>query len=333
MSEMRFNPITRDWVILAPGRSQKPNDFRAALKPRAARPPFRGDCPFCVGNEDPQREIMRLTAADGSWLTRVIPNKFPALSAADDLCRSTHGTFRSLAAVGDHEVVIEHPRHDLGPATIEPAHLAGVLRVYRERYRALRANPVVESIVIFKNHGERAGTSLEHPHSQIVGAPIIASSVRTRLEEASRFHEETGQCLCCRVLADELEAGERILEVAPGFVAFIPYAALSPYHLWIFPRRHASSFDSILDEEISDLADVLSRVLRRLSAALDDPDFNFTIRSAPVNESDVPYFHWYVSIVARTTHVAGFELGSGIFINSVSPEDAAATLRAATSES
>jgi len=329
MSEMRFNPITRDWVILAPGRSNKPNDFRAATKPRAARPQVRPDCPFCVGNEGPQPEVARLSAPDGSWLTRVLPNKFPALSPTEDLCRFTHGTFRSIAAAGMHEVVVEHPRHDLTLAGMEPAHLAGILWLYRERYRALRADPVIESIVIFKNHGERAGTSLEHPHSQIVAAPIVSSTVRTRLEEATRFHEESGECLFCRVLADELEARERLLEVEPGFVAFVPYAALSPFHIWIFPRRHASSFDTISDAEIPELATVLSRVLRRLSTSLDDPDFNFTIRSVPVSEGENQSYHWYLAIVPRTNQMAGFELGSGIFINSVRPEDAAAVLRAA----
>ena len=258
----------------------------------------------------------------------MIPNKFPALVAAEDLCRSSHRTFRSLAAVGGHEVVVEHPRHDLALATMEPAHVAGILRAYRDRYVALQQDPIIESIVIFKNHGERAGTSLEHPHSQIVAAPIISSSVRTRLEEAARFHEEEGECLYCRVLLDELDVGERIVDSHPDFVAFVPYAALSPYHLWIYPRRHMASYDAIRDDEITGLAEVLTRVLRRLSSALNDPDFNFTIRSAPVGEGSSHSFHWYLAIVARTSHVAGFELGSGIFINSIRPEEAAAHLRA-----
>lgn len=328
MSEMRFNPITRDWVIMAPGRSQKPNDFRAALKERPARPPHRASCPFCVGNEEPT-ELGRATAPDGSWLARVIPNKFPALIGCPDLRRVSHGSFRSMLAGGSHEVVVEHPRHDLTLAGMDPSHLATVLRLYRERYAALRQNCAIESIIIFKNHGERAGTSLEHPHSQIAAAPVISPSVRIRLEEASRHYDEDGECLYCRVLRDEIEAGERLLETTTHFVGFVPYAALSPYHTWIFPRRHSSSFDDSSDEEISDLARILSRLLRRLSVALGDPDYNFSIRSAPTSEAVSHYYHWYLAIVPRVSHVAGFELGSGMFINSLPPEQAAEILRQA----
>jgi len=232
-----------------------------------------------------------------------------------------------MSAAGAHEVVIEHPRHDLTLAEMGADHLALLLRLYRERYVALRQDPAVESITIFKNHGERAGASLGHPHSQIVAAPVISSNVRLRLEEASRSHDEEGACLYCRVLADELAAGERILETNSDFAAFIPHAALSPYHTWIFPRRHASSFDAITDSEIVALAQMLHRVLRRLSVALGDPDFNFGIRSSPISQSQSEYYHWYFAVVPRLGHLAGFELGSGMYINSLCPEDAAEHLR------
>lgn len=257
----------------------------------------------------------------------MIPNKFPALAHHADLGRVKHGSFRSMAAAGAHEVVVEHPRHDLTPATMEPAQLALLMRLYRERYAALRQDPAIESIIIFKNHGERAGTSLEHPHSQIVAAPVISSSVRLRLEEASRIHHEDGECLYCRVLHDELQAGDRILETNDTFAAFVPYAALVPYQVWIFPRRHMASYDSISDREAGNLGEVLSRVLRRLSAVLGDPDFNFGIRSSPISESQSHFCHWYLAIAPRVSHAAGFELGSGMFINSMCPEDAAENLR------
>jgi UDPglucose--hexose-1-phosphate uridylyltransferase len=326
MSEMRFNPITRDWVIVAPGRSQKPNDFRAAPKVRTERPQHRADCPFCVGNEEGP-EAQRIAAPDGSWLVRAVPNKFPALTSDCDTQQSIRGTFRSMNAAGAHEVVIEHPRHDLTVADMEPGHLVKILGLYRDRYAALRKHPAIETIIIFKNHGERAGTSLHHPHSQIVAAPVISSSVRGRLQEASRIHDEEGECLYCRVLRDELAEGARIIEANDTFVSFVPYAALSPYHVWIFPRRHASSYDSITDAEIDGLAQNLSRILRRLSTALGDPDFNFGIRSAPMSECGSHYYHWYLAIVPRVSHVAGFELGTGMFINSLLPEHAAENLR------
>ena len=329
MSEMRFNPITRDWVIIAPGRSQKPNDFRLPPNERVPRPVHRPNCPFCVGNEAPP-EVQRILAADGTWLARAIPNKFPAVVPQVDLRRVTNGTFRSMAAAGAHEVIIEHPRHDLTLATMEPGHLALLLRLYRDRYVALRQDPGIETIIIFKNHGERAGTSLEHPHSQIVATPVISSSVRLRLEEANRAHDEDGECLYCHVLRDELDAGERIIESNATFTAFIPYAALSPYHLWIFPRRHMSSYDAITDAETEGLGNILSRLLRRLSIALGDPDFNFGIRSAQISECQSHFYHWYLAIVPRVSHVAGSELGSGMYVNNLCPENAAENLRRAS---
>lgn len=329
MSEMRFNPITLDWVIMAPDRARKPNDFLRETKERPPKPAYRADCPFCPGNEaETEVEICRATGPDGGWAVRVVPNKFPAVIMTDDLRRQSEGTFRSMAAAGSHEVVIEHPRHDLSLRDMGVSHLASILRIYRERYLSLQRMPHVESIVIFKNHGERAGTSLEHPHSQITAAPVISSQVFTRLESARRFHLEHDACLYCRVLQDELEAGERILETCASFVAFVPYAALSPYHMWIFPRRHAPSFGTIADEELDELAGVLSRQLRRLAVAADDPAYNISIRSSPVCGSIPPFHHWYLAIVPRISYLAGFELGSGIFINSMRPELCAERLRA-----
>ncbi len=330
MNEMRFNPITLDWVILATRRSGRPNDFGREKMARPIRPAHRDDCPFCPGNESlTTEEITRIPAADGSWLVRVVPNKYSAFVATDDLLRESRGTFRSMAAAGAHEVVIEHPRHDLALGEMEIPHLVRILGLYRERYRVLRQLPNVESIVIFKNQGERAGTSLQHSHSQITATAVVSSQVYMRLQGARRYQEHHGTCLYCDVLRDELDAGDRIIEVGNAFVAFMPYASLSPYHLWIFPRRHFSSFDEIGDEDLVELAGVLGRQLRRLRVAADDPDYNFTIRSAPVGEVNSCHFHWYLSIVPRVSQIAGFELGSGLYINSMSPEECAERMRGA----
>ena len=328
MPEMRYNPITLDWVIMAPARNLKPDDFHKAPPVRPPRLQHDSACPFCPGNEYlTSSEICRASAADGSWTVRVIPNKFSAFVPGDGLRRFCQSTFRSMSALGYHEVVIEHPRHDLSFAEMEVPHLADILRIYRSRYQALQSIPHVGSVVVFKNQGERAGSSLMHPHSQIIAAPVISSQVRLRLQEARRFHELNGTCLYCQVMEDELESGERILEGGHSFVAFVPYAALSPYHLWIFPRIHEPSFATISDVDIDELAGVLSRQLRRISVAANDPDYNFTIRSAPVGESSSSCFRWYFAIVPRVNHLAGFELGSGSYINSLPPERCVELLR------
>lgn len=330
MQDMRFNPITLDWVIMAPDRAARPNDFHPEHKEPPPRLPYRPDCPFCPGNESAtEKELFRVADANGNWVVRVIPNKYPAFTATDDLRRESQGTFRSMAASGSHEVVVEHPQHDVLLRNVPTAHIASVLYAYRARYHVLEHLPHVESIVIFKNHGERAGTSLEHPHSQIIAAPVVSPQVFARLGAAREFHKHQGTCLYCQVLQDEMGAGERIVESHSSFVAFAPFASLSPYHTWIFPRVHQPSFGSISDAEIIDLAGVIRRHLLRLAAAADEPDFNITIRTAPVRESTSCCFHWYVAVVPRIGRLAGFELGSGTYINSMRPEICAERLRAA----
>lgn len=330
MSQMRFNPITLDWVVMTPGRGQRPDDYPRESSARGPRVQTRKDCPFCEGNDHlVPREICRSENDSGMWQVRVVPNKFSAFVEGTDLRRTVSGTFRSMVAVGAHEVVIEHPRHDISLEQVSPQHLAEILRVYRSRYRELRQVPGVESIVIFKNHGERAGTSLEHPHSQITAAPVLSSQVCMRLQEARRFHEMNGACLYCQVLREELEEEDRVVEATPSFVAFVPYAALLPYHQWIFPRRHEASFDAITDAEILDLASLLSRQLQRLDRAAGAPDYNFLIRSGPVSGTSASCFHWYFSIMPRLNQMAGFELGSGTFLNTALPELCAERLRAA----
>ena len=325
---MRFNPITLDWVVMAPDRALRPSNFSRHPAEQSVRPAHRDGCPFCAGNEAlTPGEIASTTAPDGSWLVRVIHNKFSVFSAATDLQRQKQGTFRSMAAAGVHEVVVEHPRHDLDLGEMEPSHLVLLLRMYRERYRVLRGNPLVESIVIFKNQGQRAGGSLEHSHSQITASPVLSSQVCMRLQEARRFHELEGGCLYCTVMQEELLAEERVIETGTAFVTFMPYASLSPHHAWIFPRKHQAAFDEISDAEIEELAGMLSRLLRRLKAAADAPDYNITIRSAPLGEGSSGCFHWYLSVVSRISQLAGFELGSGTYINSIRPELCAERLR------
>jgi UDPglucose--hexose-1-phosphate uridylyltransferase len=327
--ELRYNPITLDWVIMAAARGRRPDDFhKEGPEPRPTQSPYSEGCPFCPGNEKlTETELLRDAAPDGKWAVRVLPNKFAAFTPMADLNRQARDSFRSMAATGSHEVVVEHPRHDLALADMDVPHLAAILRVYRTRYLALKKQPHVRGIVVFKNHGERAGSSLLHPHSQIIAAPVVSCQVRMRLHEARRFHEVHGECLYCRVMEDELKAGERVVETSESFAAFVPYASLSPYHTWIFPTTHASSFETITDGQIEELAGVLKRLLRRLRHAAGDPDYNFTIRSAPVGEESACCFHWYLALVPRLSHLAGFELGSGTYINSLPSEESAARLR------
>jgi UDPglucose--hexose-1-phosphate uridylyltransferase len=327
MPELRQNIVTREWVIIAKERAKRPDEFARPKGKLVHHPAHDPSCPFCVGNEQMTiRETYRVTDGAG-WRVRVVMNKFPAFSPEGDRVRRIEGIYRSMTGVGFHEVVIEHRRHDLSPALYSVDDLTTVLQTYRQRYTELKKDPRVEAVVIFKNHGEQAGTSIQHPHSQIAAMPIVPSQIRHRLDEAIRFFDENGDCVCCATLRRELTERQRIIVESDHFVAFIPYAALSPFHLWIFPRRHVSSFSETYDHEIGDLALTLRTVLGRLYQGLNDPDYNFSIRSIPARDGQREYFHWYLTIVPRISRTAGFEFGSGMYINPSLPEESAEFLR------
>lgn len=327
MPELRQNIITRDWVIIATERAKRPEEFAKHKDDVVALPPIRNDCPFCPGCEHfTGQETLRLSD-DRGWRVRSVVNKYPALSMVGERMRQSQGIHHSLSGVGFHEVIIEHPRHDLTTALLDIEDIANIIRVYRQRYADIRQDPRIETIIIFKNHGSAAGTSIEHPHSQLAATPIVPYQLRIRSQEAIRYYDDTGECIFCRNLQDELEAKERLIVENKHFVAFIPYAALSPFHTWIFPRRHYSSFDQINDEEVIDLGKTFKEVLSKIYYGLNNPDYNYTIRSCPTAESRTDYFHWYIAIVPRTTVTAGFELGTGMYINTSLPEESAKFLR------
>jgi UDPglucose--hexose-1-phosphate uridylyltransferase len=326
MSELRLNLITGEWVIIATERAKRPEEFKQTGAKRVL-PPFSENCPFCPGHEDrTPPETLRIPD-DGRWLVRAVPNKFSALTPEGDPTRYDAGLKTRLAGIGRHEVVIESPAHDATTALLPVEQVERVLGACRDRLRAFYREPSVEHVIIFKNHGEAAGTSLEHPHCQIVGTPVLPGQLRRRIEEAMRFWGDFASCLYCRTLADELSERVRVVTENASFVAFIPYAALSPFHLWITPRRHCANFGAVGDSELADLAAILRDVLRRLHVGLGDPDFNWVIRSLSPEESAVKYFHWYLSLVPRVSRAAGFELGTGMFINTALPETSAAFLR------
>jgi UDPglucose--hexose-1-phosphate uridylyltransferase len=328
MSELRLNVVTKEWVIIAPERSTRPRDF----KPRVSRPPLpRHDpqCPFCTGNESMTTdEVFRLPGASPeTWQTRVVPNRYPVLSKQQANPAPRHEGFKhAVDGFGVHDVIIETPRHDLTTATMAPEQVEAILRTYRHRYRSCLQDPGIAHILLFKNHGPAAGTSLIHPHSQIIATSVVSYQVRDRIRTLEDHQALYGQCVLCKMIDDEIADGVRIVHLNKSFVALVPYAALSSFHLWIFPRRHMASYVEIGDDEITDLASCLRTVLRKLYFGLSDPDYNYVIRSAPRACSGAE-FHWYLSIVPRLARAAGFELGSGMFVNDAFPEDSAAFLR------
>jgi len=328
MSEIRQNIAIREWVIIASERARRPHEFIQKKKVNKDGPDYVETCPFCPGNEHlAPPEIFSLRDDRGAWLVRSIPNKFPALRAEGDLIHRDEGIKRCMSGVGFHEVIVETPHHSHATALMDDQQVVKILEAYKCRYLEALGDDRIELVIIFKNHGQSAGTSLEHPHSQLIAVPVVPQHVRDRMEEAMRFYDDHRRCVFCEMLTEEIKLKERIILESADFVAFTPYAALSPFHIWILPKRHMSSFTQIDETEMRDFAGILRKVLKKLYLGLNDPDFNYVIRSIPAPYGETSFFHWYLSIVPRVSLAAGFELGSGMFINTSIPEENAEFLK------
>lgn len=325
MSTLRQDPTTRQWVILAPKREDRPHERLTV--PRPELPELDGSCPFCPGNEEmTPPEILRDPPGGGTWQVRVVPNAYGALTSGDSVRRGGTPMFREMPGVGSHEVVVESPRHNDRIDEMSREHVGRVIHVWRERYRDLIHQPHIRAVVIFKNFGTLAGTSLVHPHSQVVGTPVFLPRLIRRLDVATRYFDDNGVCVYDDVIAAEKIANVRIVDECGRFVAFAPFAAGSPFETWIAPTFHQGSFEDLADEEIGDFACILARTLGAIRAACGDPDFNLVMYSAPINGHEV-VFHWHVKILPKLTTPAGFEIGSAMSINTVPPEESAAALR------
>ncbi|HEU4528961.1 MAG TPA: galactose-1-phosphate uridylyltransferase [Actinomycetota bacterium] len=325
MSTLRQDPTTRQWSILAPRRSERPHD--PVVVPRVELPRHQDSCPFCPGNEDQTPpEIARLPEAS-DWRVRVVPNMYGALVGDGPVRRTGSPMFREMPGIGSHEVVIESPRHDARLDEMSQQEVAEVVRVWRSRYRDLIGRPEIRAVVVFKNFGALAGTSLAHPHSQVVATPVYLPRLLRRLDVATRHYDDHGVCVYDDVIAAERDAALRIVDECGRFLSFEPFASGSPYETWVLPTFHQGSFGDLADEDVDDLACALVRTLSAIRRACGDPDFNLVVYSAPANGHTDEVFHWHIKIVPRISTPAGFEIGSAMSINSVPPEDAAAVLR------
>ena len=327
MPEFRQNPATKEWVILAPERRKRPSDFiRTGPSPHPA-PSYEDNCPFCRGNEESTLPPVYVYPDDDKWMVRVVPNKYAALNPEFDTTRKKIGRFVSARGFGIAEVVVEHPLHNKTIATTAIDHIEQILRAYRERQIDISRDEKVNLITIFRNHGPRAGTSLAHPHSQIIATPIVPPHVRYPIEQAIQYYDDSGSCVYCDMIDEEIRQGDRIIVESEFFAAFCPYAARSPFECRIYPKYHSASYMLITDAEIADLARVLHKVLARLYHGLNDPNYNYIIRSAPIGDEDTRHLHWYMVIIPKVSTAAGFEIGSGIYINTIPPEECAEFLR------
>ena len=331
MSELRQDPATKRWVIIASERARRPHQFVATAN-RAPVPEYDPSCPFCPGNEGKTPPEVYAVRSDGSadspgWSVRVVPNRFAALSPDTPLEIRRPDICTSIGGYGAHEVIIEAPQHNLTLATMPRAHVEQVVAATLHRLTTLGRNRSFAYVAKFRNHGAAAGTSLVHPHSQIIATPIVPAEVRNEIEEARRFYDDRVHCVYCTIIAEEMEEGRRVVLEAPEYIVITPFASRFPFELMIIPREHASSFLMGHHQSTAWIAEALHRTVRLLYLAANNPDYNLVIHTTPLRDTCEDYYHWHVEVLPRLTTPAGFELGTGMYITTAVPEETAEYLR------
>lgn len=332
MSTLRFDITTGDWVAFSPTRSRRPDGFQQRQL-LASAPLLDHDpaCPFCPGNEAqaPPATLVVPDAEDPTrWQVRMFPNKYPVLEPVEVIGRRNGGPlFREMDGHGRHELVVESARHARTLPDQPLSHVKVLLQALQRRARELAADPTLEVVQIFKNHGKIAGSSMPHPHFQILATPVVPRQIRVRYQMAAEYYNTMGVSVYSELCRAELEQGTRVVSCNAKFVAFTPFASKSPYETWIVPKIAASTFDAADAETLAALPEILVDVLSRLRDALGDPAYNLIINSAPRRHADEPDFIWYIEVWPRSTTKAGFEIGTGMSINPVLPEAAAEILR------
>ncbi len=329
MPELRRDPIHGRWVIIATERSRRPSDFAPE-----ERRPAGGFCPLCEGNEDrtpPEIIAFRdngTPANTPGWSLRVVPNKFPALRIEGELNREGQGIYDKMNGIGAHEVVIETPSHTETLATLPLKAVENVLWAYRARIIDLRKDNRLRYVLVFKNHGVAAGASLEHPHSQIIALPVIPIRVTEEMSGSKAYFNYKDRCVFCDIIRQELHLRSRVIVENQSFVAIAPFAARFPFETWILPKTHYPRFEQMEPPEYQQAAQILSETLKKMTHVLNDPPYNYVIHTSSL-ENEKDHYHWHFEIMPKLTRVAGFEWGTGFYINPTPPEEAAEFLREA----
>ncbi|HEV3142530.1 MAG TPA: hypothetical protein VGZ47_01445 [Gemmataceae bacterium] len=321
--ELRKDRLVDRWIIVSTDRLSRVHELHAA----ATVTPLE-TCPFCAGHEHlTAAATFAIPGERAGWRVRVVPNMFPAVRDDVEPGNWSDGWHEGSRGFGRHEVVIECPQHETSLANLSANHLADVLRAYGERLKTAREDTRLAYAMIFKNCGADAGASLEHTHSQILILPHLPRTVQEELDAAQRYFDSVGRCVFCDWWLVEKEAGVRHLLDSRNFVVFLPYAGRFPFEMCILPKEHQSHFEELSENDRVELAEVLRLALRKLQRGLNDPPYNYLLHTAPLQTGPLPHYHWHLEVLPRITGIAGFEWGTGYFINPVPPEQAATFLR------
>jgi len=337
LPELRKDPIIGRWVIISTDRAKRPTDF---LRDRITNK--GGFCPFCYGNESktPPEVLAYRPGQNGNqslrdtsgWTVRVVPNKFPALGIEGSLNRQAEGMFDKMNGLGAHEVIIETSDHNATLEQLPEKRIEDVLWAFRDRILDLKQDKRFKYILIFKNHGESAGASLEHSHAQLIALPILPKHVVEELEGAKQYYIYKERCVFCDIVRQELDNGLRVVAENDEMLTVAPFAPRFPFETWILPKRHESGFENSSSRVYESLAKALKTLLQKADLVLDSPAYNLVLHTSPLQDAQNDHYHWHIEFMPKLTKTAGFEWGTGFYINPTPPEEAARFLREANVE-
>lgn len=330
MVELRKDPISSGWVIV-----NKNRDLNCFSKSEIHLSDEK-HCPFCAGKEKltpPQiiaYDKSRRITNDKDWNIRVIPNNKPILAIEGSLLKKAEGIFDKMNGIGAHEIIIETPLHNKDTHSFTIEEYSQVLLVVQERIRDLKNDSRFEYILVFKNYGVNAGETISHSHLQLVAMPIIPKTVKEEIYSGLKYFEYKERCLFCDIISQEISSGTRVITENDSFISFVPFASRYPFEVWILPKEHSSDFRTINDSRvIKDFASISTSVFRRLYKVLDNPAYNLFLHSLPLKENFMQHYHWHVEIIPQIVKTTGFELGTGLYVNPILPEESAKFLREA----
>jgi UDPglucose--hexose-1-phosphate uridylyltransferase len=331
--ELRKDPVMGGWVIIATERSRRPSDFLREQPPK----PNGRVCPLCPGHENiTPPEVLAFRDGGGpnqpGWRVRVIPNKFPALRVEGELNREGEGLYDKMNGVGAHEVIVESPSHDIVLGDMPEKSIEEVFWAFRERFVDLKKDKRIRYIMVYKNHGDLAGASLSHTHSQLIGLPVVPRRVSEEMEGALRHYEFHDRCVFCDIVRQESTDRRRVVLEVEHFLVVEPFAPRFPFETWIVPKTHESHFERAPTSVMRNLAGAIRASLGKMNAVLENPAYNMVIHTAPVQDDPLDHYHWHIELIPKITRFAGFEWGTGFYINPTPPEEAARYLREAKSE-
>jgi len=334
-SELRLDPVSKDWVVIATGRGKRPETFKEEDSAIEEAP--KSECPFCdikdqaspavVFSEGEEVDFSEGDNIPESWTTVSIPNLYPAFIPAKEVKKSVEDShYEKMNAVGYHEVIITRD-HEKSMGKSSPERIKEIIDVYHQRYLELKKEPFVKYISIFHNHGKEAGASIAHPHSQLITTPVIDHDLRVALDGARDYFEENGDCIYCEMNRWDEKIGKRIVFENDYFQVVCPFASKAAFEMIISPKNHSAYFAEVSEREKKALAEAFYQALRRLYVGLDNPAYNFYLHSAPSDGEKNDHYHWHWTILPKTATWAGFEMGAQMEISTIEPEEAAKYLR------